>query len=77
MSRTVEAGWLDTPGVIDGLSPREAAASSDSAILAELRSTVDDVEATLLQAQRTGQPTAGLMSPHRLLEALLLENRTP
>ena len=77
MSRDVEAGWLDTPGVIGDLSPREAAASSDPAVLAELRSTVDDVEATLLQAQRAGQPTAGLMSPHRLREALLLENRTP
>ena len=72
MSRAVEASWLDTPGVIDGLSPREAATSSDSAILAELRSTVDDVEATLLQAQRAGQPTAGLMNPHRLREALAL-----
>jgi hypothetical protein len=77
MSRTVEAGWLDTPGVIDGLSPREAAASSDSAILAELRSTVDDVEATLLQAQRAGQPTAGLMNPHRLRDALGLAHRIP
>ncbi|MGH3983883.1 MAG: YecA family protein [Pseudonocardiaceae bacterium] len=76
MSRDVEAGWLDTPGVIDDLSPREAAASSDSAILTELHSTVDDVEATLLQAQRAGQPTAGLMSPHRLRDALALENRT-
>ncbi|HEX8761457.1 MAG TPA: hypothetical protein VF734_16125, partial [Pseudonocardiaceae bacterium] len=55
-----------------GLSPREAATSSDSAILAELRSTVDDVEATLLHAQRAGQPTAGLMNPHRLREALAL-----
>ncbi|MDQ4093161.1 MAG: SEC-C metal-binding domain-containing protein [Actinomycetota bacterium] len=76
MSRDVEAGWLDTPGVIDDLSPREAAASSDPAILTELRSTLDDVEATLLQAQRAGQPTAGLMSPHRLRDALALENRT-
>ena len=77
MSRDVEAGWLDTPGVIDGLSPREAAASSDSAVLAELRSTVDDVEATLLQAQRTGQPTAGLMNPHRLRNALALAHHIP
>ncbi|MDQ4010281.1 MAG: SEC-C domain-containing protein [Actinomycetota bacterium] len=77
MSRDVEAGWLDTPGVIGDLSPREAAASSDSAILAELRSTVDDVEATLLQAQRAGQPTAGLMSPHRLRDALANGNRVP
>jgi hypothetical protein len=72
MSRDVEAGWLDTPGIIDGLSPREAATSSDPAILAELRSTLDDVEATLLQAQRAGQPTAGLMNPHRLRDALAL-----
>ena len=77
MSRAVEASWLDTPGVIDGLSPREAATSSDSAILAELRSTVDDVEATLLQAQRAGQPTAGLMNPHRLREALALAHHIP
>ena len=77
MSRDVEAGWLDTPGVVGDLSPRDAAASSDPVVLAELRSTVDDVEATLLQAQRAGQPTAGLMSPHRLREALALENRTP
>jgi hypothetical protein len=74
ISRNVEASWLDTPGVIGDLSPRDAAASSDRAILAELRSTVDDVEATLLQAQRAGRPTTGLMNPHRLRDALALEN---
>ncbi|MGH3896776.1 MAG: SEC-C metal-binding domain-containing protein [Pseudonocardiaceae bacterium] len=72
MSRDAEAGWLDTPGVIGDLSPRQAAASSDPAILAELRSTVDDVEATLLQTQRAGRPTVGLMNPHRLRDALTL-----
>ncbi|MBA2474207.1 MAG: hypothetical protein DLM61_23730 [Pseudonocardiales bacterium] len=70
ISRDAEASWLDTPGVIGDLSPREAAASDDPAIRAELRSTVDDVEAMLLQTQRAGQPTTGLMSPHRLREAL-------
>ncbi|MGH4000452.1 MAG: YecA family protein, partial [Pseudonocardiaceae bacterium] len=74
MSRKAETSWLDTPGVIGDLSPRDAAAASDRAILAELRSTVDDVEATLLQAQRAGQPTKGLMNPHRLRDALMLEN---
>ena len=74
LSRNAEASWLDTPGVIGDLSPRDAAASSDRAILAELRSTVDDVEATLLQAQRAGRPTTGLMSPHRLRDALALDN---
>jgi hypothetical protein len=70
IGRDAEASWLDTPGVIGGLSPREAAASDDPAIRAELRSTVDDVEAMLLQTQRAGQPTTGLMSAHRLREAL-------
>jgi hypothetical protein len=77
LSRDVETSWLDTPGVIGDLSPQEAAASGDPAILAELRSTVDDIEATLLQAQRAGQPTAGLMSPHRLRNALALANPAP
>jgi hypothetical protein len=74
MSRDAEAGWLDTPGVISDLSPREAAASSDRAILTELRSTVDDIEATFLQAQRAGRPTTVLMNPHRLRDALALGN---
>ncbi len=74
VSRNAEASWLDTPGVIGDLSPRDAAASSNRAILAELRSTVDDIEATLLQTQRAGRPTTGLMSPHRLRDALALEN---
>ncbi|MGH3775524.1 MAG: YecA family protein [Pseudonocardiaceae bacterium] len=73
MSRNAEASWLDTPGVIGDLSPRDAAASSDHTIRAELRSTVDDVEATLLQAQRAGRPTAGLMSAPRLRAVLGLE----
>lgn len=77
LSRDVETSWLDTPGVVGDLSPREAAASRDPAILAELRSTVDDIEATLLQAQRAGRPTTGLMSPHRLRNALALENPAP
>jgi tetratricopeptide (TPR) repeat protein len=73
MSRNAETSWLDTPGVIGDLSPRAAAASSDRAVRAELRSTVDDVEATLLQAQRAGRSTQGLMSPHRLRDALALK----
>jgi tetratricopeptide (TPR) repeat protein len=77
MSRAVETNWLGTPGVIGELSPQEAAASGDPAILAELRSTVDDIEATLLQAQRAGRSTAGLMSPHRLRNALALPNPAP
>jgi hypothetical protein len=75
LSRNAEASWLDTPGVIGDLSPRAAAGSSDRAIRAELRSTVDDVEATLLQAQRAGRPTTCLMNPHRLCDALTLENQ--
>jgi SEC-C motif len=75
MSRNAETSWLDTPGVIGDLSPRDAAASNDHAILAELRSTVDDIEATLLQAQCAGQPTKGLMNPHRLRDALALKDR--
>jgi SEC-C motif len=75
LSRNAETSWLDTSGVIGDLSPRDAAASSDRAILAELRSTVDDVEATLLQAQRAGRSTTGLMNPHRLRDALILENQ--
>jgi hypothetical protein len=74
LSHDAETSWLDATGVIGGLSPREAAASGDPAILAELRSTVDDVEAVLLQTQRAEQPTTGLMSPHRLREALALDN---
>lgn len=74
LSRDVETSWLDTPGVISDLSPREAATSDDPAIHTELRSTVDDIEATLLQAQRAGRPTTGLMNPHRLRNALALEN---
>jgi SEC-C motif len=77
LSRSVETSWLDTPGVVSDLSPREATASGDPAILAELRSTVDDIEATLLQAQRAGRPTTGLMSPHRLRNALVLEKGAP
>lgn len=73
MSHDAEASWLDTPGVIGDLSPRQAAASSDRTIVAELRSTIDDVEATLLQAQRAGRPTAGLMNAPRLRDALALE----
>ena len=74
IARNAEASWLDAPGVISDLSPREAAASSDRAILTELRSTVDDIEATFLQAQRAGRPTTGLMNPHRLRDALALES---
>lgn len=70
MARHAEAGWLDTPGVIAELTPREAAVSTDPEVRAELRSMIDDVEATLLQARRTGRPTASLMSPERLREAL-------
>lgn len=73
MSRDTEAGWLDTPGVIGDLTPREAATCTDLAILAELRSMIDDVEATRLQAQRAGQPTAGLMDAQRLREHLRVQ----
>jgi len=72
LSRETETGWLDTPGVIGELTPREAATSTDPAILAELRSMIDDVEATRLQAQRAGQSTAGLMDAQRLRERLLV-----
>ncbi|MBV9010886.1 MAG: SEC-C domain-containing protein [Pseudonocardiales bacterium] len=75
LSRVTETSWLDTPGVIGDLSPREAAASADPAVLTELRSTVDDVEATLRQTQRAGNPTTGLMSPQRLRDALGLSDR--
>lgn len=70
LSHDAEAIWLDTPGVIGELSPRDAASSSDPAVRAELYSTIDDAEAILLQTQRAGQPTTGLMNPHRLREAL-------
>lgn len=76
LSRDAETSWLDTAGIIGDLSPRQAAASGDGAVRAELRSTVDDIEAILLQTQRAGQPAAGLMSPHRLREALGLEKQT-
>ena len=77
MTHAAEISWLDIPGVVGELSPREAAVSPDPAVLAELRSTIDDIEATLLHAQRAGNPTAGLMSPHRLRDALALDNHTP
>jgi hypothetical protein len=76
LSRDAETSWLDTPGIIGDLSPRQAAASGDASVRAELRSMVDDIEAILLQTQRAGQSTAGLMSPHRLREALDLEKHT-
>jgi hypothetical protein len=76
LARDAETSWLDAPGIIGDLSPRQAAASSDDAIRAELRSMVDDIEAILLQTRRAGQSTAGLMSPHRLREALDLEKHT-
>lgn len=74
LSRDSETSWLDTSGIIGDLSPRQAAVSTDPAVRAELLSMIDDIEAILLQTQRAGQPTAGLMSPHRLREALQLEN---
>lgn len=76
LSRDAEIGWLDTLGVVGDLSPRQAAASGDFAVRAELRSTIDDIEAILLQTRRAGQPTAGLMSPHRLRETLGLGKHT-
>ncbi|MBV9061263.1 MAG: SEC-C domain-containing protein [Pseudonocardiales bacterium] len=76
LSRDAEASWLDTEGIIGDLSPRQAAASSNTAVRAELRSTIDDIESILLQTQRAGQPTAGLMSPHQLRETLGLEKHT-
>ncbi|HZS22897.1 MAG TPA: SEC-C domain-containing protein, partial [Pseudonocardiaceae bacterium] len=76
LSRDAETSWLDTAGIIGDLSPRQAAASGDAAVRAELRSTIDDIEAILRQTQRAGQPTAGLMSPHRLRETLGLEKQT-
>lgn len=72
VTRHAETSWLDIAGVVGELSPRDAAACADPAIRAELRSTIDDIEATLLQAQRAGRPTAGLMNPHRLRAALAL-----
>ena len=74
IARNAEAGWLDTPGVIGELSPRQAAASPDPAVRAELRCMIDDVEAIVLQAHRTGRPTAALMNPQRLRDALGLPN---
>ena len=76
LSRDAEASWLDTEGIIGDLSPRQAAASSNTAVRAELRSTIDDIESILLQTQRAAQPTAGLMSPHQLREILGLEKHT-
>jgi hypothetical protein len=76
LSPDAETSWLDTDGIIGDLSPRQAAASSNAAVRAELRSTIDDIEAILLQTQRAGQPTAGLMSPHRLRDTLGLEKHT-
>ena len=76
LSRDAEASWLDTEGIIGDLSPRQAAASSNTAVRAELRSTIDDIESILLRTQRAGQPTAGLMSPHQLRETLGLEKHT-
>lgn len=76
LSRDAEASWLDTEGIIGDLSPRQAAASSNTAVRAELRSTIDDIESILLQTQRAAQPTAGLMSPHQLRETLGLEKHT-
>jgi SEC-C motif len=73
LSRDAESSWLDVSGIVGGLSPREAAASSDPAIRAELHSVIDDIEAILLETQRAGQPTAGLMNPHRLREKLNLD----
>lgn len=69
-----ETNWLDHPRVIGELSPREAAACGDPAVLTELRCVIDDIEAILLQTQRAGKPTTGLMSPHRLREALGIGN---
>jgi len=73
LSRDSETSWLDTPGIIGDLSPRQAVGSTDPAARAELRSMIDDIEAILLQTQRAGQPAAGLMSPYRLREQLGLE----
>jgi hypothetical protein len=77
LSRDAESSWLDVPGIVGGLSPREAAASSDPAIRAELRSMIDDIEAIRLETQRAGHPTGGLMRPHRLREELNLETHAP
>ncbi len=72
ISLDAEAAWLDNPGVIGNLTPRQAAASTDPAILSELHATLDDVEATLLDTKREGRPTAGLMNPDRLRQTLAL-----
>jgi tetratricopeptide (TPR) repeat protein len=77
LGRDAETNWLDHPRVIGDLSPREAAASDDPAVLAELRCMVDDIEAILLQTQRAGKPTTGLMNPQRLRDALGLPNHMP
>jgi hypothetical protein len=70
LARHTEAGWLDTPGVVGELTPRQAAASPDPAVRAELSAMIDDVEAIRLQSWRAGRPTAGLMNPQRLRDAL-------
>ncbi|MGH3942590.1 MAG: YecA family protein [Pseudonocardiaceae bacterium] len=72
IGRSAEATWLDTPDVIGDLTPREAATSPDPKVRTELHSMIDDIEAALLQAQRAGQPTFGLMDPHRVREQLRL-----
>jgi hypothetical protein len=73
-ARAAEADWLDTPGVVGDLSPREASASGNPADLAELRSVVNDIEYNLLKAaERDGRPTEWLMDTDRLRTELQLE----
>jgi SEC-C motif-containing protein len=70
VARSAETGWLDTPGVIGDLSPRDAAATGN---LAELRATINDIEYIMLEAKRDRRPTDGLMDADRLRAALQLE----
>jgi hypothetical protein len=67
-----ETAWLDTPGVVGDLSPREVAAADNPADLAELRSIIDDIEYIRLEAKRDRRSTDGLMDADRLRSALHL-----
>jgi SEC-C motif len=73
MGRDAEAAWLDNSGAIGDLTPRQAAASTDPAILTELRSLVDDIEAVFLAARRERRATTGLLDPDRLRRVLGLD----
>jgi hypothetical protein len=72
IAMNAETIWLDQPGVIGDLSPREVAAANNPADLTELRSIIDDIEYILLDAKRDRRRTDGLMDPDRLRSALHL-----